>query len=276
MADGAGMATLARAEGITVGFRGRTVLDRVDLAVRAGEIVTLIGPNGSGKTTLIRVLLGLIEADAGRVERRPGIRIGYVPQDLQIDKSLPITVRRFLSLAGARGDSARRDKARRDRALQAALAEVGAAHLIDSPCQDLSGGEIKRCALARALVREPDLLVLDEPTANVDVAGQAEIYELIRTIRDRRNCGVLIISHDLHLVMAATDRVICLNAHICCQGKPEEVSRSPEYQALFGPRLGAAMAVYTHDHDHRHDLSGQPVRPGGRDGEHPAGEQVDS
>ncbi len=266
MADGLGMAALARVEGITVGFRGRTVLDRVDLAVRAGEIVTLIGPNGSGKTTLIRVLLGLLEADAGRVERRTGIRIGYVPQHLQIDKSLPITVRRFLTLSGARRDSA----------LQAALAEVGAAHLIDSPVQDLSGGEIKRCALARALVREPDLLVLDEPTANVDVAGQTELYELIRSIRDRRNCGVLIISHDLHLVMAATDRVICLNAHICCQGKPEEVSRSPEYLALFGPRLGAAMAVYTHDHDHRHDLSGQPAPPAGRDDGRHTGEQIDS
>ena len=266
MADGAGTSALVRDEGITVRFRGRTILDRVDLAVRAGEIVTLIGPNGSGKTTLIRALLGLIEPDAGRVERRTGIRIGYLPQHLQVDKSLPITVRRFLALGGAR----------RDRALRAALAEVGVAHLIDSPFQELSGGEIKRCVLARALGREPDLLVLDEPTANVDVAGQAEIYELIRTIRDRRNCGVLIISHDLHLVMAATDRVICLNAHICCQGKPEEVSRSPEYLALFGPRLGAAMAVYTHDHDHRHDLSGQPVAPAGRDGARPAGEQSDS
>ncbi len=266
MADGAGMAALVRAEGVTVRFRGRTVLDRVDLAVRAGEIVTLIGPNGSGKTTLIRALLGLIEVDAGRIERRAGIRIGYVPQHLQVDKSLPITVRRFLALSGAR----------RDHALRAALAEVGAAHLIDSPFQDLSGGEIKRCVLARALAREPDLLVLDEPTASVDVAGQAELYELIQSIRDRRRCGVLIISHDLHLVMSATDRVVCLNAHICCQGKPEEVSRSPEYLALFGPRLGAAMAVYSHDHDHQHDLSGQPVTLAGRDGERRPGEQDDS
>ena len=266
MTDSDRAPALVRATGLTVRFRGRTVLDRVDLAVRAGEIVTLIGPNGSGKTTLIRALLGLLDPDAGWVERQAGIRIGYVPQHLQVDKSLPITVRRFLALSGAR----------QDHALRVALTEVGAAHLIDSPFQDLSGGEIKRCVLARALAREPDLLVLDEPTANVDVAGQSELYELIRSIRDRRKCGVLIISHDLHLVMAATDRVICLNAHICCQGKPEEVRRDPEFLALFGPRLGAAMAVYTHDHDHQHDLSGQPVTLDGPDRERRTDQQIDS
>ena len=240
---------LAQASGVTVRHRDRLVLDRVDLAVRDGEIVTLIGPNGAGKTTLIRVLLGLIRPDRGRVARRPGIRIGYVPQHLQVDKSLPITVRRFVSLAGTR----------RRHALVEALAEVGAAHLIDSPFDSLSGGEIKRCLLARALARQPDLLVLDEPTANVDVAGQAELYELIKAIRDHRRLGVLVVSHDLHLVMAASDRVVCLNAHVCCQGRPEDVSRDPQYLALFGPSLGAALAVYTHDHNHRHELSGEPV-----------------
>lgn len=249
MAAEPGTGPLVAAAGLTVRHRGKAVLESVDLRVDRGEIVTLIGPNGSGKTTLIRTLLGLTKPDAGEVRRSPRLRIGYMPQHLEIDKTLPLTVGRFLTL---------KPGVDRDRAAQA-LAEVGTPQILGRSFHELSGGEIKRAMLARAVLGQPDLLVLDEPTANVDVVGQAEFYELIRAIRDRHGPGVLVVSHDLHLVMAATDRVVCLNGHVCCQGAPEKVSRDPAYLALFGPRLGDTLAIYAHDHDHHHDLSGEAV-----------------
>jgi zinc transport system ATP-binding protein len=237
------------ARGLCVSFGADRVLDRVDLALCAGEIVTLIGPNGSGKTTLVRTLLGLVEPTEGAVEREPGITVGYVPQRLEIDATLPLTVGRFLTL----GTNANADDCR------AALEEVGVAGAMAQPVQALSGGQLRRVLLARALLRDPDLLVLDEPTSGVDFTGQAELYELIRRIRDNRSCGVLLVSHNLHLVMAATDRVLCLNRHVCCEGRPEAVSRNPSYLELFGTDAAAALAVYTHQHDHAHDLSGEPI-----------------
>ncbi len=241
--------TLIRLSGVSVRFGGRPVLDRVDVAVREREIVTVIGPNGSGKTTLIRAALGLIAPHDGAVDRRPGLRIGYVPQHLGVDRTLPLTVHRFLALSGNTSHDEH----------QTALGEVGVGYALDGPFQALSGGEAKRVTLARALLRRPDLLVLDEPTSNVDVAGQAEFYDLIRGLRDRRECGVLLVSHDLHLVMRATDTVVCLNGHVCCSGRPDSVSRDPEYLALFGPRVAETLGIYAHDHDHRHDLAGEPV-----------------
>ena len=247
--NGAAGDMLLRLSGVSVRFGARATLDRVDIEVRRGEIVTVIGPNGSGKTTLVRAALGLVAPDEGEVARLEGIRIGYVPQQLGVDRTLPLTVRRFLAMSGA---SSREDHER-------ALTEVGVGDALDGPFQALSGGEAKRVTLARALLRQPDLLVLDEPTSNVDVAGQAEFYDLIRSVRDRRNCGVLLVSHDLHLVMRATDTVVCLNGHVCCSGRPDSVSRDPEYLALFGPRVAETLGVYAHDHDHRHDLAGEPV-----------------
>jgi zinc transport system ATP-binding protein len=243
--------TLIAGAGLTVNLGGQAVVSSVDIAVRQGEIVILIGPNGSGKTTLVRTLLGLVDADRGTVTRKDGLVIGYVPQHLQIDPTLPLTVGRFLML-GTRATA---------KDLDAALREVGVADVLQSPIQTLSGGQMRRVLLARALLRDPDLLVLDEPAAGVDVAGQAALYELVRTIRDKRGCGVLLISHNLHLVMAAADRVVCLNHHVCCEGQPASVSRSPAYLDLFGADAARALAVYTHDHDHDHDLSGDPVVP---------------
>ncbi len=247
--NGAAGDTLLRLSGVTVQFGVRATLDRVDVEVRRGEIVTVIGPNGSGKTTLVRAALGLVVPDEGEVTRLEGIRIGYVPQQLVVDRILPLTVRRFLAMSGT---SSREDHER-------TLAEVGVCDVLDGPFQSLSGGEAKRVTLARALLRRPDLLVLDEPTSNVDVAGQAEFYNLNRSVRNRHNCGVLLVSHDLHLVMRATDTVVCLNGHVCCSGRPDSVSRDPEYLALFGPRVVETLGVYSHDHDHRHDLAGDPV-----------------
>lgn len=240
---------LISATDIAMSFGRRQVLSHITLSVHPGEIVALIGPNGSGKSTLARILLGVMRPDAGTVDRRPGLRIGYVPQRLPLDGVLPLPVHRLLGLT---------NKVSAD-AMQQTLEEVGASGLTDAAVHDLSSGELQRVLIARALLRNPDLLVLDEPTASVDFNGQIELFELISRIRDERGCGVLTISHDLHLVMAATDRVICLNGHVCCEGRPETVSRDPAYMQLFGPRAAETLAVYTHDHDHEHDLSGGVV-----------------
>lgn len=240
---------LIEARNLTVRRGEVPVLDHVDLALQAGEIVCVIGPNGSGKTTLLRALLGLVAAQDGTVARRAGLRIGYMPQRLAIDPTLPITLERFLGLSRDANAAARRQ----------AMQETGIAHLADRPMQGLSGGETQRALLARALLNKPDLLMLDEPAQGVDVNGQVELYELIGRIRRERGCAVLMVSHDLHLVMAATDRVICLNGHICCTGHPEDVSRDPAYLSLFGPRAAQALAVYQHHHDHHHTPGGDVV-----------------
>lgn len=249
---------LARATCVEKRLGGRAVLDHVDLTVTAGEIVTIIGPNGAGKTTLLRVLLGLIKPDSGAVWHKPALRVGYVPQSLKIDETLPLPARRFLTLGGPAPTPR----------LQAALDEVGAGHILNSPIQAISGGEMRRVLLARALLREPELLVLDEPVQGVDVAGQADLFDLILAIRNKRGCGVLMVSHDLHLVMAATDIVVCLNHHVCCTGRPEAVKADPAYLALFGPKVAGALALYAHHHDHTHDAAGDVVSEPGHDHGH--------
>jgi zinc transport system ATP-binding protein len=243
-------APLVEARGVGLVLGGRQILHGVDLAVRPGQIVTLIGPNGAGKTCLVRVLLGLLPHTEGRVMRAPGLKVGYMPQRVLVDEVLPITVGRFLTLGG-RAPAPR---------LREVLGEVGVAHLMHQPIQSVSGGEMQRVLLARALLREPDLLVLDEPAQGVDVTGQGEVFRLIARLRDRYGCGVLLVSHELHLVMEAADSVVCLNQHVCCTGRPEAVSRHPEYLKLFGdPAQARGLAVYTHAHDHHHDLDGHVV-----------------
>jgi zinc transport system ATP-binding protein len=232
---------------VSVRRGGRTVLSDVDFAIGPGEIVTIIGPNGGGKTTFLKVVLGLVPPAAGRVWRRPGLRFGYAPQRLAIDPTIPLTVRRLMTLT-ARHDGA---------AVLAALEETGVAHLAAADAATLSGGEFQRVLLARALLAKPDILVLDEPVQGVDFAGEVALYEKIAAIRDRHGCAVLLVSHDLHVVMAASERVVCLNGHVCCAGVPREVAESPEYVRLFGPRAAATVALYTHHHDHAHDLHGE-------------------
>jgi zinc transport system ATP-binding protein len=241
-------AALVEARTVTVRIGGHELLCAVDLTVGRGEIVSLIGPNGAGKTTLLRALLGILQPTGGSIWRAQGLVVGYVPQRLQLDPVLPITVERFMTIGLAPSRTA----------LDAALAEVRAAHLRQALMHELSGGEFQRALLARALLRRPDLLLLDEPGQGLDFSGQIELYGLIEQIRDRRGCGVLLVSHDLHIVMAATDRVVCLNRHVCCSGRPEAVSRHPDYMALFGPRA-TGLAVYAHEHDHAHGLAGEVV-----------------
>jgi zinc transport system ATP-binding protein len=238
---------LLRLEHIHLRHGSRPVLDDVSLHLATGGILTVIGPNGAGKTSLVRIALGLLAPDSGTRWTRPGLRIGYMPQKLGLNEALPLDVRRFLELARPGLGAA---------ALQAALAEVGASRVLATPLTRLSGGEQQRVLLARALLREPELLVLDEPAQGVDITGQEELYSLIARVRDRHHCGVLMVSHDLHLVMAATDHVLCLNRHVCCEGHPESVSAHPEYLRLFGTQGARGLAVYSHHHDHQHDAEG--------------------
>lgn len=241
-------ATLLEARELSYRIGGRLILDRISLTLKDGEILTVIGPNGAGKTSLLRLLIGLAASDEGTVWRRPGLRIGYMPQRLRVSNTLPLSVQRFLSLA-------RRDPS----AVRRTAEEVGVAALLDTPLSGVSGGEFQRILLGRALLREPQLLVLDEPVQGVDVTGQAELYALINEVRHRHHCAVLMISHDLHLVMAGTDTVLCLNRHVCCAGHPEFVSNDPAFLQLFGKQVTREIAVYTHHHDHDHGLHGEVI-----------------
>lgn len=235
--------SLLNVEHLSVRYGATEVLRDVSLSVEPGEIVTIVGPNGSGKTTLLRAIVGAAPAAAGQISATPGLVLGYVPQRLHVDPTLPITVTRFLSLPSG---ASRSDKV-------AALKRAGVPELASRQMSQLSGGQLQRVLLARALVAKPQLLLLDEPTAGLDQPGSAAFYRLIDDVRRETGCAVLMISHELHVVMAASDRVICLNGHVCCHGTPEHVSSAPEYQALFGTGTGGALALYRHDHDHRHD-----------------------
>ncbi|WP_430449411.1 metal ABC transporter ATP-binding protein [Rhodophyticola sp.] len=220
-----------------------TVLQNVDFAIEPGEIVTIVGPNGSGKSSFLKALIGVLEPSAGSIHRAPRLKIGYVPQQLHIDRTLPLTVARFLSLP----------QRQTRKAMCAALEEAGAADLLSRQMTDLSGGQRQRVLLARALLNHPDLLILDEATQGLDQPGSAAFYRLIEQVRRDLGCAVLMVSHELHVVMSASDRVICLNGHICCEGKPEIVASAPAYRALFGTGTQGALALYRHEHSHSHD-----------------------
>ena len=239
------MITLIQADGIAFSRQGKQILENVHVSLEKGSLVTLIGPNGAGKSTLVKILLGIEPPDQGEIRRKPELKIGYMPQKLHIDNTLPLTVSRFLSLPTRQSRSQ----------IEKVLAMTGVAHLIDRYVQKLSGGELQRVLLSRALINEPDLLVLDEPVQGVDFTGEIALYELIQRIRDELGCGILMVSHDLHIVMAKTDQVLCLNHHLCCSGEPETVSQHPEFKQLFGHH--SSIGVYTHHHDHHHHLSDQ-------------------
>ena len=235
--------TLTRITDLGVQFGDAPVLRNISLTLRAGEITTVVGPNGSGKSTLLRCLIGAQRPDRGEISHAPGLRIGYVPQKLHIDPTLPLTVARFLSLPSRVSATAARE----------ALDRAGAGDLYSRQMARLSGGQFQRVLLARALLSRPHLLILDEATQGLDQPGAAAFYQRIEQVRAELGCAVLMVSHDLHVVMAASDRVICLNGHICCEGAPEQVAQAEEYRALFGTGTQGALALYRHDHNHRHD-----------------------
>ena len=214
----------------------------VSLNVRRGEIVTLIGPNGSGKSTTAKMALNVIEPSEGNAQCKHHIRVSYVPQKLVVDWTMPLTVNRFIALTHSANESD----------VQRALSATGTEHLKNAQVRNLSGGEFQRVLLARAIVNRPELLVLDEPVQGVDFNGEIELYRLIEKIRTELDCGIILISHDLHVVMSSTDNVICLNGHVCCSGSPEAVASAPEFRTLFGDRAANELAFYKHNHDHEH------------------------
>lgn len=235
--------SLVQVKDLSVSYGARTVLSRVSLSVEPGEIVTIVGPNGSGKTSLLRAIIGAVKPALGHVHHAQGVKLGYVPQRLHIDETLPMTVWRFLRLpGGVTGDGTDR-----------ALTQAGVPDLSDAQLSKLSGGQFQRVLLARALIGQPDLLLLDEATQGLDQRGSAAFYQQIEQVRQDTGCAVLMISHELHVVMSASDRVICLNGHVCCEGTPAVVASAPEYRALFGTGTGGALALYRHEHDHGHD-----------------------
>lgn len=233
---------------VSIALGGTEIVRDVSFNVAANQIVTLIGPNGAGKTTLVRAVLGLCAISSGHIQTRQDLRIGYTPQRLRINPHMPLPVLQFLQLAGASRSQ-----------VVGALRETGIERLQGSAMQDVSGGELQRILLARALLRKPQLLVLDEPVQGVDLGGQTELYDLITRVRNEHGCGVLMVSHDLQLVMATTDSVVCLNHHVCCHGHPDQVSNDPAFIELFGARYAQQLAVYHHHHDHDHDMHGNVV-----------------
>jgi zinc transport system ATP-binding protein len=232
--------SLIAAENLDVAFGRAQVLFGVSLRIERGEIVTVVGPNGSGKSTLLRCLIGAQKPTRGRVLRQAGLRLGYVPQKLHVDPTLPITVRRFLDLPSRVPEVTAHE----------ALARAGAEGLARRQVADLSGGQLQRVLLARAILSEPDILMLDEPTQGLDQPGAAAFYQSLEGIREALGCAILMVSHDLHVVMSASDRVVCLNGHVCCEGAPETVSAAPAYRELFGTGTRGALALYRHEHDH--------------------------
>jgi len=235
--------SLITTQQMTLRYDGAPVLRDVNFSIDPGEIVTVVGPNGSGKSTLLRALLGVLRPASGRVTRKPGLRIGYVPQKLAIDATLPMSVARFLSLPVRRDASA----------IERVLDWIGAPGTQDRAIHELSGGQLQRVLLARAMMGDPEILILDEATQGLDQRGEAAFYHLIEGVRRDLGCAILMVSHDLHVVMSASDRVICLNGHVCCEGTPKVVSEAPEYRALFGHGTGGALALYQHEHDHEHE-----------------------
>lgn len=239
---------LLEAKNISFRRRGKTILSDISLQLRKKEIITLIGPNGAGKTSLVRILLGLSKASSGQVMQQHDLRIGYVPQRIHVPDVMPLRVYDFLNVTGLYSVDQ----------CQHMLDEVSCGYLLYSAMQDISGGEMQRVLLARALLKKPQLLILDEPASGMDIIAQQTLYATVRDIRDKHDCSILMVSHDLHLVMAATDKVICLNTHICCTGHPDDVSEHPEYLKLFGDAIDG-LALYSHHHDHEHDLQGNIV-----------------
>ena len=231
---------LVKLDGITVRFNGKNVLHDVSFDVFSDQIVTVVGPNGAGKTTLLKIILGIIRPDQGSIWKKEGLKIGYVPQKLNLPRTVPLTVERFLCLENKYGRSE----------LTQVLEETGASDLLSRSIHPLSGGDLQRVMRARTLLKQPDLLVLDEPAQGLDPAGEEQLYSLLSELNKAKHCAIVMVSHDLHVVMANTHQVLCLNHHICCSGTPDEISDLPDYHTLFGKN--SSLAFYRHHHDHTH------------------------
>ena len=238
--------TLVRLKDAGIKQDEKWLVQGVSLEVNRGKIITLIGPNGSGKSTTAKIALGIYKNYEGSVEKFTN-KIGYVPQKISIDWTLPLRDADFMVLT----ENLSADE------IEEALSLTGVNHLVNKNLGNLSGGEFQRVLLARAISKKPDLLVLDEPVQGVDFTGEIALYELIKKISEKLNCGILLISHDLHMVMSATDHVVCLNGHVCCSGSPIDVAKDKEYKALFGDQASQTLSIYEHKHDHEHTDDGK-------------------
>ena len=238
--------SLVSLQSVGVERNSRWLICDIDLTIDRGEIVSLIGPNGSGKTTLVNVVTGSMAPDTGKVRWGPGVRIGFVPQRMSVDPTLPITVRRLMNLTQQNSE----------REIDEILEQLNILNLANNSLQTLSGGEFQRALFARALLRKPNLLILDEPSQGLDIMGESKLYNQIVEIRDQLSCGILLVCHDLHLVMAKADTVVCINSHICCKGVPERIVGDDEFLKLFGRNVQSSHAFYPHQHDHRHKVDG--------------------
>ena len=228
---------------VSLSANSRRIIDDINVEITKGEIVTIVGPNGAGKSTLLKSIIGIVQPDSGQIWRKQKLTIGYVPQKLHIDQHLPLSVQRFLNLASC--DDANWAKTSID--------NCGVTSLLNRQVSTLSGGEFQRVLLCRALFNKPDMLIMDEPTQGLDHLGTIGFYQQVITLRDQLGCAIVMVSHELHVVMSESDRVICLNGHICCQGTPQQVANNPEYLAMFGQEAAGMMAIYRHEHDHHHE-----------------------
>jgi len=264
---------LIKADNLYHNFGNNAVLKDISLQIYSKQIVTLIGPNGAGKSTLLKILLNLLKPSSGQVTHKKGLRIGFMPQKIQIDPTLPMTVERFLQLGINKNNlfNGIFKAGYNNTLIEKTTQELDIVELLQHPIQKVSGGEMQRILLARALIREPELLVLDEPVQGIDLQGQTEIYDYINKIRNEHDCGILMVSHDLHIVMKHTDEVLCLNQHMCCSGHPQSVSKNSEFHALFGD-LSESLAFYEHHHNetvcdhthgHHHDQHPEQNQPKG-------------
>ncbi|MFT5703773.1 MAG: zinc transport system ATP-binding protein [Rickettsiales bacterium] len=236
---------LAYLKNICLTLNNQQILKDINLDLKKGEITTLIGPNGGGKTSIARILIGIIKADSGTVFLKKDIKIGYMPQKLEIEKTIPLRVVDFINLNS-------KENLDQQKIAKTMIERLQIDHILEKSVHKISGGELQKALLIRALMNNPDILVLDEPTGYMDISAQGEFYQVIEEIRDSKNCAILIISHDLHIVMQKTNRVICVNRHICCAGTPESINDHPEYLSLFGKKTIHNIAIYSHHHDHKH------------------------
>lgn len=237
---------LISAKNVSVLKHQKSILDNIDIQINKNDFITIIGPNGAGKTMLLKCLMGFYKPTSGRIERKEKLKIGYMPQSISIINTMPITVKDFITVR----------KEYDDISLNKVITEVSIGEIVNKQLSVLSGGEMQRVLLARSLLNNPDLLILDEPAQNLDISGQLNFYKLIQEIYSKRDISILMVSHDLHLVMVSTKKVLCLYKHICCSGAPQQIAKDPEFLSMFGKDMANMMSIYQHSHDHNH-LAGE-------------------
>ena len=234
---------LISAKNVSVLKHQKSILDNIDIQINKNDFITIIGPNGAGKTMLLKCLMGFYKPTSGRIERKEKLKIGYMPQSINVIGTMPMTVKDFITVR----------KEYDDISLNKVIIEVNIGEIVNKQLSVLSGGEMQRVLLARSLLNNPDLLILDEPAQNLDISGQLNFYKLIQEIYSKRNISILMVSHDLHLVMVSTKKVLCLYKHICCSGAPQQIAKDPEFLSMFGKDMANMMSIYQHSHDHNHD-----------------------